>query len=684
MTENNNNSNSLVHEESLYLKQHSHQNIFWYAWGDEALEASKKHDLPIFLSIGYSSCHWCHVMSHESFDNPQVAEILNEKFICIKVDREEFPDIDQYYQKLSQHISGRGGWPLSFFLTPKLEPIFCGTYFPLEAQSEFPGFIGLLDSVFDQYKNHKDNIVKQAKELHKFVTANPEIDEERRIKYDGHFPNAHAILHALEPFRDQENGGYGEAPKFPSFAFYEWAIEQVLEGIVPKENAEHIIKTVESMGRGGIFDQARGGIHRYSTDKKWLVPHFEKMLYDQSGLLRLFIKTSILYPSPIMFDGIIMTLEYLHTEMLAEEKYFFAAQDADSEGVEGLYFTYTEEEFEDALAQHDEELIEHREDLKKWFGISANGNFENKLNVLSLSGSHLNDYLAPEQWEIVRKAKQALYKARSQRIPPATDTKGLASWNFMLISALCDLVQYSKIEIIQKNAQELLNICLDGIHKNFLIKEGDNFRIKHSTTLEKQVTYFEDFVTFAHAHSRLYEITGKDQFKKNVLQTLEHLFKNFFDGKFFKTRSIDEKDIPYENLHYPIFDQSFRSATGTMIGLVRTWSLVNPELKKNKGFDELLEVTKQLVLQNPVAFGESLRTLIYPDDALKKIDVPKNWLKDPAFIRMRAFFSSRFLIHYNDTEEWQICGYDVCEAQGNDFASFEEFLNPPVEEENTK
>ncbi len=673
------NSNKLVNQESLYLKQHSHQNIFWFPWGDEALEAAKQQDLPIFLSIGYSSCHWCHVMSHESFDNPQVAEILNDKFISIKVDREEYPDIDQYYQKLSQFITGRGGWPLSFFLTPDLEPIFCGTYFPLAPNGDFPGFPGLLESVSNQYLKHKDKIKGQSQQFKDFVTADPKLDAEKEIKFEGHFPSAHAILNALDPFKDEENGGYGEAPRFPSFAFMEWAVEQILEGVVPKEAAEHIIKSVEAMACGGIYDQARGGIHRYSTDKKWLVPHFEKMLYDQSGFLRLLIKTSILYPSPVMFDSIIMTMEYLETEMLSENNYFFSAQDADSEGVEGLYFCFTEEEFEDALAQNDEDLLDHSENLKRWFGITKDGNFENQLNVLSLNRNLLNEYLEPEKWELIRRTKQALFKARSQRIPPATDTKGLASWNFMMISALCDLVQYSKIQIIQKNASELLNTCLDGIHKAFLKQEGEQFRIKHATTLEKQVTYFEDFVTFTHAHSRLYEITGKEKFKKNVLQSLDHLLKTFFDGNFFKTRSLNDTNTVFENIHYPLFDQSFRSAAGTLIGLIRTWSLVKPELQNHKGFKEMVGITKQLVLQNPVAFGECLRTLIYPDEALKKIDVPRTWIKDEGFLKMRTFFSSRFLLHYNDNDEWQICGFDACEAQGEDFETFETFLNPKEE-----
>ncbi|MCB9092484.1 MAG: thioredoxin domain-containing protein [Halobacteriovoraceae bacterium] len=674
--------NRLKDSSSLYLKQHSHQKIHWWSWCDEAIEEAKKRKMPIFISIGYSSCHWCHVMSRETFDDPQVADFLNENFVSIKVDREENPDVDTYFQQIALKNLGRGGWPLNFFTNSDLIPIAGGTYFPPKDFDNMPSFLTMAKDSVDKFQNHLDEIEKHGHQLIKEISKNPSISANKEIKFEGHFVSPSSILNALKPYEDAENGGYGDPPRFPSFAYYEWAIEQILEGVVPKEFAEHIIKTIEAICCGGIFDQIRGGIHRYSTDKKWLVPHFEKMLYDQSGLLRLLVKTTLLYPSPIFFDAIILTLEYLEAELLSEDGYFFSAQDAESEGVEGLYFTFTEEEFEEALNQYDDKLADQFDNLKKWFGVTPLGNFENNLNVISINRSHLKDILDPLNWEIIRNTKQALYQARKQRVPPATDTKGVASWNFMLISSLCDLIQYSKIEIVKKQAQGLLNACLEGIHNTFIKKSEDGKTIiNHSTTTENNIDHFEDYVFFAEAHTRLYEVSGKEQFKKNALLTLEHIVQNYFDGKFFRTRPYSkDKNLAYPNLHYALYDQSYRSPSCTLIHLLRKWKLYQPELTRFDGFEELINSIKQFSLGNPIAFGEALRSVVYPPEVYKKIEVPKSWLKSKEFIKYRTFFSVRFLMIYSSEESgWQICDTQSCEGHGETVEEFIDFLSPKNE-----
>lgn len=335
--------NKLKDQKSAYLKQHESNPVHWWPWGPEALQMSKDENKPIFLSVGYSSCHWCHVMAHESFEDQETADFLNQHFVCIKVDREEWPDIDNYYQQACQLFTRSGGWPLSAFLLPDLRPYFVGTYFPLipsGGQTSFKDLIKELDRAFNE---EKTQVEENAANVTKAIAEG--LVNKEKVQFDGHFPAPTAVLEAIGQFEDKEFGGYGAAPKFPQFGFYEWAVEQMLEGMVEQSKGEHIIKSIERMLMGGMMDQARGGIHRYSTDEKWMIPHFEKMLYDQAGLLRLLSKVSMLYPSPLVYDHIMNTLDYLEAEMLGDDGNFFAAQDADSEGTEGLYFSFTEEEF---------------------------------------------------------------------------------------------------------------------------------------------------------------------------------------------------------------------------------------------------------------------------------------------------------------------------------------------------
>ena len=482
--------NRLKDEKSLYLRQHQNNPIYWWAYGPEALQVARDQNKPIFLSIGYSSCHWCHVMAHDSFMNQSVADFLNENFVCIKVDREEYPDLDNYYQRAAQMFSNNGGWPLSAFLLPDMRPFFVGTYFPAVAKDGAPSFSDLIKELkraFDQEKEQVESNAKQVTETIK--NGNPNKD---KVQFPGHFPPPNGILDAIKDFRDLEFGGYGSAPKFPHFAFYEWAAEQMLEGMVTREQGEFIISSVEKMLMGGINDHARGGIHRYSTDAKWLVPHFEKMLYDQAGFLKLLAKMSLIHPSPLIFDSLINTLNYLEDEMLADDeegktpKYFFSAQYADSEGVEGLYFTFSYAEFEDLLNKHDDDketLAKNADKIKKWFQITDKGNFEHNLNVISLDPQYRDEYYQQENWDIVRLVRRAVINERKDRIPPVTDNKGVASWNFMMMSALVDVVQYAQIDVIKRIASNLLNKVIEGIFQTFLTQESNGIKMRHTTTM---------------------------------------------------------------------------------------------------------------------------------------------------------------------------------------------------------
>jgi uncharacterized protein YyaL (SSP411 family) len=666
-----NTENSLKNEKSRYLKQHADNPIHWWSWSKEAFDFARKEKKPILISIGYSSCHWCHVMNEQNFSQESTAEFFNQEFVNIKVDREEYPDVDHYYQTMSQELKVNGGWPLNVFLTYDNLPIFIGTFFSAEDSENRPSFLSLGRQILEQQNTYRDKIETEGKKVLANLGANPKSD--KKVEFEGDFPNAPSIIHALKEFEDETWGGYGEAPKFPLYSYYEWAIEHIMEGVVPEELGKHIILSTEKMFMGGMVDQVRGGVHRYSTDNEWLIPHFEKMLYDQSGYLRLLSKLSLVYPSPLFIDQMILTLDYLKNELQSSEGYFFSSQSSDSEGVEGLYFCFSQEEFDDALNNFDEKLGEEKELFYQWFNIKAEGNFQHKLNAISINFEKRKDIFQPENWEKVRKVKEALLEERKTRIPPSTDNKGVASWNFMLISALCDVIQFAKIETLHREAQELLKSCLEGVHQTFLIKSEDGkTKIKHSTTRDYQYDYFEDYVFFTEAHTRLYSITGDDQFKHNALQTLQFIHQNFYKDGVFYSRTVEgAEDSPVPNIHYPFYDRAFRSAASTYLTLCRKWMPVTKNTEQWQEYESMIEHFTNFILYNPLSYGEGLRSMVYPTQAYKRLHIPRSWLKEQKLMQLMPHFSARFIFDYHDNgDQWEVGSTQEVEISGNGLEDF--------------
>lgn len=668
--------NKLHLEKSLYLKQHAENPIHWWAYGEQPLKKAKELNKLIFLSIGYSSCHWCHVMAHESFEDETTAKFLNEHFISIKVDREEYPDLDNYYQNVCSLMTGRGGWPLTIFLTPDGKPFIAGTYFPKVGRQGLPSFMEMLKHIHQLHtsgdKTIYENAEKIVEELKKPQTV------ENKIEFKGHFPAPSAIMNALKNYADIPNGGYGKAPKFPHFPFYEWASEQILEGMIPKEQGQHIVETVEKMMMGGLYDHAKGGIHRYSTDDKFMVPHFEKMLYDQAGLLKVLAKVSQFYPSPVIFDGILQTLDYLTTEMVSDEGYFFSAQDADSEGQEGLYFTFTKEEFEQSFDEAPAEQKAKIDTYLKYFNITKEGNFEHQLNVLSLNPQYKNEYYTQDGWQEIRDIRRRLLEARKLRLPPATDRKGIAGWNYMVLSALADVVQYCPVDIIQHQAFNLIQQTVEGCLKQFIVvdKNTGKHTIRHVNTLEGQAQYLEDYVNFSDAQLRLYEISGNETFLKNTLETMDYVLNHFIKDKQVYLTSSENATPGFDNLPAPTFDQSYRSALMTFIHLLNRVSVFDEKFNPEVIFGERYADLAQFTLTNPLGHGEGLRALTYPKEIYRKIEVPQSWLEKKEFLEVRNHFFSRFVISYQnkDEESYQICTRNSCEAQGKGLAKFRELF----------
>jgi len=683
--------NQLKNRQSLYLKQHSQDPIHWLPWSNETfLEAQNTKKL-IFISIGYASCHWCHVMHNESFKNAEIAKVLNEFFVCIKVDREENPEVDKYYQRAAQLMSKNGGWPLSVFLQSNKEVIFIGTYFPLEDKPPVPGFLKLIKEIMNYSAKEKDKIHLLSSELIEKISL--EELPQQKIEFQDHFPSANAILKALKAYADTKNGGYGKAPKFPLFAFYEAFIEQIAEGVVGKD-AHHIIDTIEKTFFGGVVDQLRGGIHRYSTDENWTVPHFEKMLYDQSGFLKLLAKSALLIQSPQMITLILKTLDYLQKEMMHEEGHFFSSQDADSEGYEGIYFCFSEEEVQQTLTHFDiKENTDEAQKIKNWLSITSEGNFQHRLNVISLNYHLRMEYFDEKSWVLLQKIFAHLFIQRSNRIPPATDTKGIASWNFMMISALTDVILYATIPLIKTKAEQLLKTLISNHEKNFF--HGFNVEgiphIKHTTTLsaEEQILSFEDYLFYTESKWRLYQLYGENHYLEMVLKTLQYITKEFQRGETEESEIKDDTFVFYENppsgshILKPIpvshYDQSYKSPLATFFGLIIEISTIYPNFlescRKN-----LYQKFKDWCLISPLSHGEALRYIIYPEDAYRKIEVPKYWIQREEFQKLRPYFSHRFIFYFTEnneknetlekTDKWQICRRTHCEETGYGFESF--------------
>lgn len=686
------NNNRLQYEHSLYLKQHAHHPVDWHAFNAQALQKAIDAQKPLFLSIGYSTCHWCHVMAHESFENQQIAQYLNENFVCIKVDKEEYPDLDQYFQQACHLFSQSGGWPLSVFTLPDLKPFFVGTYFPPYAKGNQIGFYELLQEMMRAYTHDHDKVVENAA---KAVSA---IDQglipKDKVRFEGHFPGPTSVFEAIKDFRDNDHGGHGGAPKFPNFSFLEWGIEQILERMVHKGHDEHLIMTLNRILFGGLYDHVKGGVHRYCVDQEWKVPHFEKMLYDQAGFLSVLAKASILYPAPHIFDSIIQTLEYLEHEMLGENGYFFTAQDADSEGVEGLYFTFSKNEFLQAIENHAGTNIEDFEakknELCAMFSITEEGHFEDGQNVISLNPMEKEKILSKEGWELVRQVKQALWEERKQRIPPATDTKGLASHNFMILTALCDVVQYCPIEAIKNMAHTLIHHCFEGIFSTFVVpgNQAQVMTIRHTTTKEDSLLYFEDYAFFSESQLRLYEISGNDVFKDNAQSCTQAILTMFKEKDHFFTRAKEQTSyVPYPNRPYSSFDSSYKSASSTFATVLRRLSVLELNSSLNQENEEFFETLTHEALKNPLNAGQALRALTYPLEAYRVFKLPKNWCQNNEFLSFTPYFLPRFVLSYVDLPEqdqWQICSLNECELQGTGIEQFKNTLFPKDPELDTE
>lgn len=517
--------NRLSKESSPYLRQHQHNPVDWYPWGPDALALAKKLDRPIFLSIGYSACHWCHVMAAESFSDADMATLMNERFVCIKVDREERPDIDEIYMGALHAMGQQGGWPLSAWLTPDGKPFYGGTYFPLDDQANRTGFRRVCTSLADAWRDRRDEVVQGAKELSDYLQRS------LAPKLAPGEPTAQLlekiIPQALERY-DSEYGGFAypprRAPKFPH------ATElQVLMRLATENAEEMTATTLHSMRRGGIHDQIGGGFHRYSTDRQWLVPHFEKMLYDNALLVPCYLEGFLLHQEPRFAEVARTTLDYILRELQAPLGGFWSSQDAQSEGVEGKYFVWQLNELKQNLGD-DFQMV------AKAFGVTEEGNWEHQ-NVLWAADEAIAASESAKQQ--LRNAKQSLFDVREQRIKPGTDDKIITSWNGLTLTALANGYRVLGDARYLEAAQKCANFLLRN-----LVVDGRAMRIWHGGKAQHQ-GYLEDYVALAGGLLTLFEADSNPRWllaARNLLkQTDEHFRAE--DGAFWFTADDHEELI---------------------------------------------------------------------------------------------------------------------------------------------
>ena len=540
-------TNRLIHETSPYLLQHSHNPVDWYPWGDEAFRKAKAENKPVLLSIGYSACHWCHVMERESFENEKIAALMNELFVNIKVDREERPDLDEIYMNAVQMLTGRGGWPMTMFLTPDGKPFYGGTYFPPEDRQGMPGFSRILQGVAQAYRERPADVEKSVAQileaLHHMAESQP---SEKDFARDVIGESCEKIARAYDP----ENGGLGQAPKFPNAGVYELFLRHYHE-TANERYLEIVTHTLTKMGRGGIYDHVGGGFHRYSVDAKWLVPHFEKMLYDNAQLLRIYSQAYVITREPLFKSVVEESARYLLREMYHSEGGFYSTQDADSEGEEGKFFVWTPAEIDALLGAEDSEVF------ARMYDVTEEGNFEGK-NILHpiLTVDQASKFFRKEKLEIetlVSRAKGKLFAAREKRIKPFRDEKIIAAWNGLMLSGLAETIKITGDPSCVKAARRTVDFLFARMFcDGFLLhvyKDGQ----------AKLRGYLDDYAFVTVGLLDLYEVLFDRSLIDRASELGEIMLREFWDercGGLFYTGKSHE---PLISRAKPVFDASIPS-----------------------------------------------------------------------------------------------------------------------------
>ena len=587
--------NNLIHETSPYLLQHAHNPVDWCGWNDEALKKAKDENKPIFLSIGYSSCHWCHVMAHESFENKEVAKFMNENFVNIKVDREERPDIDDIYQKVCQIATGQGGWPLSIFLTPDQKPFYVGTYFPVLDSYGRPGFGSICRQLSQAWKEKPKDIEKSADN---FLDA---LNKTEKVSIPSKLERMILDEAAMNLFQlgDSTYGGFGSAPKFPNAANVSFLFRYAkMSGL--SKFTEFGLKTLKKMANGGIFDQIGGGFHRYSTDAKWLVPHFEKMLYDNALIPVNYAEAFQITKDPFYLDVLKKTLDFVLRDMTSPEGGFYSAYDADSEGVEGKFYVWKKSEIKEILGDDADIFC-------LFYDVTDGGNWEGNnilCNNLNISTVAFNFGTTEEKVrEILQTCSQKLLDVRSKRIVPGLDDKILVSWNALMITAFAKGYRVTNDSRYLDAAKD----CISFIENNLF--SGDKLLRTYKNKTAKIDGYLEDYSYFVNCLLDVFEIEPDPKYLKLALKLGHHLVDHFWDSynnSFFMTSDNHEKLIIRPKSNYDLSLPSGNSVSAFVMLRLFHFSQEQQFLEITT---KIMESQAQIAAENPFGFGHLLNTI---------------------------------------------------------------------------
>jgi uncharacterized protein YyaL (SSP411 family) len=588
--------NRLIHETSPYLLQHAYNPVDWYPWGAEALQKAQREDKPIFLSIGYSACHWCHVMERESFENHEIANYLNEHFVSIKVDREERPDIDEIYMTAVQLLTGQGGWPLTVFLTPDLKPFFGGTYFPPQDRWGRPGLLTVLKAIVELYRKEREKITEQAERLTHYLNAMQHPKPSTLLLTPELLQRAY--LHFLQSF-DREHGGFGGAPKFPhslelSFLLRYWRRTQDPEAL-------HMVEfSLEKMARGGIYDQLGGGFHRYTVDAQWRIPHFEKMLYDNALLVWTYLEAYQATQKSLYRQIAEETLAYVLREMTSPEGGFYSAQSADTPEGEGAFYLWTPEEIHAVLGPDDGPRA------CEYFGVDSS----EELGASVLARPYTVEEFAAragmtlsecEAW--LARVREKLCAVRERRERPARDEKILTAWNGLMISALARAHQILGGEHYLRAAQRAAQFCLEHLYKDKSLQRS------YKDGQAKGNAYLEDYAFLITALLDLYEADTDRRWlemAKSLSATLVEKFWDEHSGGFYFT-SIDHERLPVRTKSF--FDGATPSGNSAATFALLRLARLTGEATWRARAEQTLRLCRDLMEQAPHAFSYMLSAL---------------------------------------------------------------------------
>lgn len=608
--------NRLAKESSPYLLQHAQNPVDWYPWGHEALQAARVQDRPILVSIGYAACHWCHVMERESFEDPAVATLMNERFINIKVDREERPDIDHIYMDAVTAMTGSGGWPLNVFLTPEGKPFYGGTYFPPSPYHQRPSWKNVLDGVAEAWSDRREEIVTQASNLTDHLLQSNRVGEHSTDAGPGTQDQLHQIAIMLMKNADTSYGGFGRAPKFPQTFVISWLLRYAARFVDHRQTQESALTwntdasewsapeslkqallSLDAMLNGGIYDQLGGGLARYSTDNQWLVPHFEKMLYDQALLVQVLAEAFQLTHNARYGQVIHQTIDFLQRELMSAEGGFYAALDADSEGEEGKFYVWEKGEIEEVLGEDAPLACD-------WLGITDEGNWEG-INIMTNSRSLLElqelGYCNGDAAAIEKKQEQIrakLLQRRSERVRPGLDDKQLLGWNALMNTALSKAYAATGVERYFQLAERNMNWMLT----RFTQADGS---LKHSYKNgdARFPGFLDDYAYLVQALIHLQEISGNNQYidrAVELINTVERQFTAENSSLFYYTNDEQEDIIVRKR---EVYDGAQPSGNAVMAFNLWYLGILTDNAAWKTRSAAMMSAMVDMIIRYPASFG---------------------------------------------------------------------------------